>query len=32
VKECLEVILPVLPHALEVLGGKASECGHDEAS
>ena len=32
VKECLEVILPVLPHALEVLGGKTSECGHDEAS
>ncbi len=29
VKECLEVILPVLPHALEVLGGKISECGHD---
>ena len=22
VKECLEVILPVLPHALEILGGK----------
>jgi molybdenum cofactor synthesis domain-containing protein len=32
VKECLEVILPVLPHALEILGGKTSECGHDEAS
>jgi len=32
VRECLEVILPVLPHALEVLGGKASECGHGEAS
>ena len=29
VKECLEVILPVLPHALDVLGGKVSECGHD---
>lgn len=28
VKECLEVILPVLPHALEVLGGRVSECGH----
>jgi len=28
VKECLEVILPVLPHALDVLGGKVSECGH----
>jgi molybdenum cofactor synthesis domain-containing protein len=32
VKECLEVILPVLPHALEILGGKTSECGHDGAS
>jgi molybdenum cofactor synthesis domain-containing protein len=32
VKECLEVILPVLPHALEVLGGKVSECGHGEVS
>jgi len=32
VKECLEVILPVLPHALEILGDKTSECGHDEAS
>jgi molybdopterin adenylyltransferase len=28
VKECLEVILPVLPHALDVLGGRVSECGH----
>jgi molybdenum cofactor synthesis domain-containing protein len=28
VKECLEVIMPVLPHALEVLGGRVSECGH----
>jgi len=28
VKECLEVILPVLPHALEILGGRAVECGH----
>ena len=32
VKECLEVILPVLPHALEILGGRISECGHREAS
>jgi molybdopterin adenylyltransferase len=32
VKECLEVILPVLPHALEILGGKISECGHDKVS
>ncbi|UCH50454.1 MAG: MogA/MoaB family molybdenum cofactor biosynthesis protein [Chloroflexota bacterium] len=30
VKECLEIILPVLPHALEVLGGRVSECGHRE--
>ncbi|MBM4447404.1 MAG: MogA/MoaB family molybdenum cofactor biosynthesis protein [Chloroflexi bacterium] len=28
VKECLEVIMPVLPHAMEILGGKISECGH----
>ena len=32
VKECLEVIMPVLPHALEVLGGRVSECGHRGAS
>jgi molybdopterin adenylyltransferase len=32
VQECLEVILPVLPHALEILGGKISECGHGEVS
>ena len=32
VKECLEVILSVLPHALDILGGKTSECGHVEAS
>jgi molybdopterin biosynthesis enzyme MoaB len=25
VKECLEVILPVLPHALGILGGTISE-------
>jgi molybdenum cofactor synthesis domain-containing protein len=30
VKECLEVILPVLPHALELLGGRVSECGYCE--
>jgi len=29
VKECLEVISPVLPHALDILSGKVSECGHD---
>jgi molybdopterin adenylyltransferase len=28
VQECLEVILPVLPHALDVLGGRVSDCGH----
>jgi molybdopterin adenylyltransferase len=32
VRECLEVILPVLPHALEILGGRAVECGHGGAS
>ena len=32
VKECLEVIMPVLPHALEILGGRVSECGHGGAS
>jgi molybdopterin biosynthesis enzyme MoaB len=26
VQECLEVILPVLPHALEILTGRAREC------
>ncbi len=26
VKECLEVILPTLPHAIEVLQGKSTEC------
>jgi molybdopterin adenylyltransferase len=28
VQECLEVVLPVLPHALDILGGKVSDCGH----
>ena len=28
VQECLEVVLPVLPHALDVLGGRVSDCGH----
>jgi molybdopterin adenylyltransferase len=27
VRECLEVILPVLPHAVETLKGQAGECG-----
>ena len=31
VRECLEPILPVLPHALETLKGQASECGTLEA-
>jgi len=25
-KECLDVVMPALPHALEVLSGQASEC------
>ena len=28
VQECLEVLLPVLPHALDILGGRTSECAH----
>jgi len=28
VKECLEVVLPVLPHALDILSGRVSDCGH----
>jgi len=31
VHECLEVILPALPHALETLKGQASECATPEA-
>jgi len=27
VKECLEVVLPVIPHALELLRGEVSDCG-----
>ena len=27
VSECLDVILPAIPHSLEVLRGEASECG-----
>ena len=26
VKECLEVILPVLPHAIQILKGQSGEC------
>ncbi|KJS18241.1 MAG: cytoplasmic protein [Peptococcaceae bacterium BRH_c4b] len=28
VRECLEVIMPVLPHALEILTGRGGECGN----
>lgn len=28
VRECLEVVLPVLPHALDVIGGKIMEGAH----
>jgi molybdopterin adenylyltransferase len=31
VRECLEVILPALPHAVETLEGQAGECGIDQA-
>ncbi|MGB5924795.1 MAG: molybdopterin adenylyltransferase [Dehalococcoidia bacterium] len=31
VRECLEVILPALPHAVETLKGQAGECGAAEA-
>ena len=31
VHECLEVILPALPHAVETLKGQAGECGVAEA-
>lgn len=27
VRECLQIILPVLPHALEILRGTGGECG-----
>jgi molybdopterin adenylyltransferase len=30
VRECLEVILPALPHAVETLRGEAGECGTSE--
>ena len=32
VRECMEVILPVLPHALEILAGKVFEGAHNEGS
>jgi molybdopterin adenylyltransferase len=31
VRECLEVILPALPHAVETLKGRSDECGAAEA-
>jgi len=31
VRECLEVILPALPHAVETLKGQAGECGAPDA-
>jgi molybdenum cofactor synthesis domain-containing protein len=31
VRECLQVILPALPHAVETLKGQAGECGISEA-
>jgi molybdopterin adenylyltransferase len=30
VRECLEVIMPALPHAIEVLRGEVGECGASE--
>lgn len=29
VRECLEVVLPVLPHAMEILSGQGGECGKE---
>ena len=31
VRECLDVILPALPHAIETLKGQVAECGISEA-
>jgi molybdopterin adenylyltransferase len=31
VRECLEVVLPALPHAVETLKGQSGECGAPEA-
>lgn len=28
-RECLEVILPILPHGLQILAGTAGECGRE---
>lgn len=30
VRECLDAILPALPHGLEILTGRATECGSDK--
>jgi len=30
VKECLEVIMPALPHGLDILRGRAAECAQEE--
>jgi molybdenum cofactor synthesis domain-containing protein len=30
VRECLEAILPALPHGLEILTGRAKECGSED--
>jgi molybdopterin adenylyltransferase len=30
VRECLEVIMPALPHAVETLRGEASECAESQ--
>ena len=32
VRECLEVVLPAIPHAVETLKGQASECAASETS
>ncbi|MBM7855336.1 molybdenum cofactor synthesis domain-containing protein [Desulfohalotomaculum tongense] len=29
VRECLSVVLPVLPHGLEILSGRGGECGKE---
>lgn len=29
VRECLEIILPVLPHAIEILSGRSGDCGQN---
>ncbi|OPX88409.1 MAG: Molybdopterin adenylyltransferase [Pelotomaculum sp. PtaB.Bin013] len=31
VRECLGVIMPVLPHGLEILSGRASDCGENNS-